>query len=209
MSKPKEKLKGKEVNRLYGAHNCPYTQRLKIIMLGKEVNSEFIYLDPQNPPDEIKSMNPYEELPVYGDSSIVLFGSEIIFDYLESRFPSPPFLPATPIGKAAVRMLVKELDDEWLPLLITALNNPTQKISALKQLVMKLFQSIKLFQNTKYLIGDRITYADVTMAVIIFNLIDLGFRIPEKLITLQAYFKRLHKCESIVTVFSKEAAEAE
>lgn len=198
-----DKPKGKEVNRLYGTQNCPYTQRLKIIMKAKEINAHFIDLEPNNLPSEVKEMTPYNELPVYLDSNIILFEPDVIFEYLESRFPHPSLLPATPKDRAAVRMLSKELDDNWLPLLVTALNHPNQKVTALKQLVMLLFQSIKLFQNSKYLTGDKLSYTDITMSIILFNLDALGFEIPERFEHLRNYFERLHHHENILAVFSK------
>ena len=49
--------------------------------------------------------NPRREVPVLlVDDATPIFDSPVILDYIETRFPDPPLLPADPLARARARM---------------------------------------------------------------------------------------------------------
>ena len=58
--------------------------------------------------------NPRREVPVLlVDEETPIFDSPVILDYIETRFPDPPLLPADPLGRARARMTESICDAQY------------------------------------------------------------------------------------------------
>jgi len=99
--------------KLYGTPNSTFTRRVRMALLEKNVEAEFVALDfpggeHRKPPYLAK--NPYGRFPTLEDGDFVLFESTAILDYLESKHPTPPLLPGDPKARALATMHVKLCD---------------------------------------------------------------------------------------------------
>jgi glutathione S-transferase len=56
-------------------------------------------------------LNPRAVVPTLIDGDIVVPESNVINEYLDERFPDPPLKPATPFGRAKMRLWTKQLDE--------------------------------------------------------------------------------------------------
>ncbi|HKE96953.1 MAG TPA: maleylacetoacetate isomerase [Povalibacter sp.] len=62
------------------------------------------------------ALNPQGLIPALDDDGAVLSQSLAIIEYLDERFPSPPFLPVTPLDRARVRSMALAIACEIHPL---------------------------------------------------------------------------------------------
>jgi len=56
-------------------------------------------------------LNPRAVVPTLIDGDIVVPESNVINEYLDERFPTPPLKPADPFGRAKMRLWTKQLDE--------------------------------------------------------------------------------------------------
>ena len=95
--------------KLYDRLTSPNTQRVRVVLLEKELPYEAIPVDlkkmEQKSPEFLK-LNPYGKVPVLIDGETVLYESCIINEYLEEKYPEPPLMPRDPAKKAKIRILI-------------------------------------------------------------------------------------------------------
>ena len=103
---------------LYHSVESTCAQKLRIVLAAKGLQWEEIRLNlrkgEQFNPDYLK-LNPKAVVPTLVHDGVVVRESTVINEYIEDRFPEPPLRPADPAARAAVRLLVKTIDDEIHP----------------------------------------------------------------------------------------------
>jgi glutathione S-transferase len=96
---------------LYDADRCPYCARVRIVLAEKGLPYETVVVDLDDRPAWIYEKNPLGKVPVLEDDNFALPESVVIMEYLEDRYPEPPFWPADPAERAAGRLLVERFDE--------------------------------------------------------------------------------------------------
>ena len=95
--------------------------RVRIALNLKNVPAEVVFVDldaDAHRTDAYRKLNPQMALPALViDDGTVLFQSLAIVDYLDETYPTPPLLPADPLGRARVRALALMVACEGHPLL--------------------------------------------------------------------------------------------
>jgi maleylacetoacetate isomerase/maleylpyruvate isomerase len=95
--------------------------RVRIALNLKQVPADVIHVDIDDDAhraDAYRKINPQMALPaLVTEDGTVLFQSLAIIDYLDQTYPSPPLLPADPLGRARVRGLALIVACEGHPLL--------------------------------------------------------------------------------------------
>lgn len=95
--------------------------RVRIALNLKNIPVEMIFVDLDanaHREAEYRHINPQMALPaLVEDDGVTLFQSLAILEYLDEKYPSPPLLPADPIGRARVRALALMVACEGHPLL--------------------------------------------------------------------------------------------
>jgi glutathione S-transferase len=96
---------------LYDAARCPYCARVRILLAEKGVPYEPVEVDLDDRPAWIYGKNSTGRVPVLEeDGGFVLPESRVIMEYLEERFPEPPFWPADAAARALGRLLLERFD---------------------------------------------------------------------------------------------------
>src|SRR5690554_6970146 len=67
-----------------------YSHRVRIVLAEKGVAVDIINVDPNNKPEDLASLNPYNSLPTLVDRDLVLYEANVMMEYLDERFPHPP-----------------------------------------------------------------------------------------------------------------------
>ena len=60
-----------------------YSHRVRIVLAEKGVTVETINVDPDNKPEDLASLNPYNNLPTLVDRDLVLYEADIMMEYLD------------------------------------------------------------------------------------------------------------------------------
>src|SRR5207248_6465479 len=96
---------------LYDAARCPYCARVRIVLAEKGLGYETVEIDLSDRPAWLYTKNPSGKVPVLEeDRGFVLPESLVIMEYLEERFPEPPFWPADPAERALGRLWLDRFD---------------------------------------------------------------------------------------------------
>jgi glutathione S-transferase len=96
---------------LYDAARCPYCARVRILLAEKGLGYETVEIDLSDRPAWVYAKNPSGTVPVLEeDGGFILPESLVIMEYLEERFPEPPFWPADPAERALGRLWLDRFD---------------------------------------------------------------------------------------------------
>ena len=83
-----------------------FSHRVRIVMAEKGILHEIESVDLSDPQPEFIELSPYQKLPTVADRDLTLFGSQVIMEYLDERFPHPPLMPVDPVARANVRQMI-------------------------------------------------------------------------------------------------------
>ena len=95
---------------LYSNPICPYVQRVRIILLEKNIHEiDVIDIDFKNKPDWFVALAPLAKVPALKVDDAFLFESLVIAEYLEVTY-SPKLLPEQPIDVGVQRSWISYCD---------------------------------------------------------------------------------------------------
>lgn len=178
---------------LYVNNNNLFCQKIKMVLTEKDIIINAINVQKQNKLKELYELNPYGKVPTLMTKDLVVYETDIIFEYLEERFPYPPLLSVFPLEIAQARMLSKRIDQKWIPLLTSILNskNKEKKNTNKLKLLQLLLNLIPILNKQPYLLGKDFTIVDCSLATILYNLSKINIRLPKQAIPLIEYAERL------------------
>lgn len=90
----------------FSAPEDHYCHRVRIVLAEKGVTVDIVDIDGADKPEDLASLNPYNEVPTLVDRELTLYQSTVIMEYLDERFPHPPLLPVYPVARAQSRLLI-------------------------------------------------------------------------------------------------------
>jgi len=129
---------------------------------------------------EYLKINPLGKVPTLDADGAIIAESEVINEYLEDKFPSPPLLPKTPEGRARVRGFTRFHDlylEPPLRVLFGQMNPKTRddKIvnENLSEVNLRLDQLDKMLSDGGFASGAEFTLADCALAPTIFFTVNL------------------------------------
>ncbi|MDO8768255.1 MAG: glutathione S-transferase N-terminal domain-containing protein [Burkholderiaceae bacterium] len=90
--------------KLIGTHASPYVRKVRVLVVEKKVDCEFVLGDVMAPDSPIFEVNPLGKIPVLVlDDGESLYDSKVIVEYLDSFSNGPSLIPADARKKATVR----------------------------------------------------------------------------------------------------------
>lgn len=184
-----------------------YSHRVRIVLAEKGVTVEIHDVDPDNKPEDLASLNPYNSLPTLVDRELVLYDANVMMEYLDERFPHPPLLPVYPVARAQSRLWINRIEKDWGGLISTILaNNGKESDAARKELSDSLIAVAPIFNDLPYFMSEEFSVVDCCVAPILWRLPVLGIELPEKQCKgMLQYMDRLFERES----FQASLSEAE
>ena len=130
---------------------------------------------------EYAQINPLGKIPALEADGLLIPESEVINEYLEDKYPTPPLLPKSPEGRAKVRILTRFHDlylEPPLRALFGQMNPKTrdeklvgEKVTDLKN---RIGQLEKMLADGGFACGSEFTLADCALAPTIFFTTNLG-----------------------------------
>lgn len=141
---------------LYSAVECPFCVRTRLVLDGKGLAYDLVEIDLRDKPPFLRELNPRNRVPVLDDGGTILYESEALNEYLEQTHPAPAMLPADPVQRARVRMLMRRFDDLSDAYYAARRDEPGGR----EQLEGELGWLDPLLAGRRYLAGDAYTLAD-------------------------------------------------
>ena len=162
--------------KLYNVNLSNFATKSRLVIYEKGINVEMAPI----PGGELKSaeyakVNMLGKTPCLEADGLTIPESEVINEYLEDKFPTPPLLPKSPEGRAKVRIITRFHDlylEPPLRALFGQMNPKTrdEKVVAEKVTDFKnrLDQLEKIIADGGYACGSDFTLADCALAPTMF-----------------------------------------
>jgi|TARA_B110001454_G_scaffold182880_1_gene177639 RNA polymerase-associated protein len=177
--------------KLYAGSNCLYGHACRIVLKEKDVDCDV--LDPAADPEfDLTELNPYGESPTLIDRELVLYGDNVITEFLDERLPHPPLMPLDPIGRGRARLLVARLQRDWL-------NEVKRLLDEGKPLNKKLKKSLwdgllamsPIFLAQRYAMGNEFSLVDCYLGPLLWRLSVMDVTLPRQGQAVMDYSERL------------------
>jgi glutathione S-transferase len=195
--------------KLYDYPDCPFCQKVRVVLAEKDLEYEKVFVDlrkqEQKAPEFLR-MNPYGKVPVLVDEDEVVYDSTVINEYLEDEYPLPRLMPEDSHGRALVRMLEDYCDNSFIPpttMLLAQLRRPEAERDharveqARDELKRALFYVRDRLEGNEFLAGSEFTIADAAFAPRMLVLGRLGFEFEPALAPVQAWIDRIRQRASV------------
>ena len=177
-----------------------YSHRVRMVLAEKGVAVDIIDVDPNNKPEDLAEINPYNSLPTLLDRDLVLYEANVIMEYLDERFPHPPLLPVYPVQRALSRLWITRVEREWsgrLDLLMAGKGRETMLSKARKELRESIISIAPIFSEKPYFMNEDFSLVDCCVAPILWRLKEVDINLPERSTKpLQKYMQTMFEREN-------------
>lgn len=158
--------------KLYGSETSPYVRKVRICLLEKGLDCEFIVESPADPNANVAKRNPLGKVPMLEcDDGEVLFNSPMIVDYLDS-LNEASLIPNTAarwhiqrwhaLGDGIVDAVIARMLEKRRPA-------ERQEPSVIQRQEGKVAAALNFasdhYQGGTYLEGEQLSIADIALAV--------------------------------------------
>ena len=196
----------------YSDGTSHYSHRVRIVLAEKGVTVETIDVDPDSKPEDLATLNPYNNLPTLVDRDLVLYEADIMMEYLDERFPHPPLFPVYPVARAQSRLWVYRISKDWCNLvdpIMAGKGTPSQLDKMRKELREGLIAIAPIFGEKPYFMSDEFTIVDFVVCPILWRLPVMGIDLPKSKTTkpMLDYRDRLFERESVMASLSEQEKE--
>jgi RNA polymerase-associated protein len=191
---------------LFSDGNDILSHRVRMVLAEKGINHEVINVDPENLPEDLIDLNPYNTAPTLVDRDLVLYDAQLIMEYLDERFPHPPLMPVDPVNRAKLKMLLIRIKKDWDPL-VEKLIGKTDKqgVKQRKELRESLSTIAPVFEQKPFFMSEEFTLVDCAIAPILWRLNEMCIELPESAKAVELYAQRIFERES----FKQSLSDAE
>ena len=177
--------------KLYAGSNCLYGHACRIVLKEKDVDCDV--RDPAADPEfDLTELNPYGESPTLIDRELVLYGDNVITEFLDERLPHPPLMPLDPIGRGRARLLIVRLQRDWLGEVKRLLDEGKPLNKRLKKSLWDgLLAMSPNFLVQRYAMGNEFSLVDCYLAPLLWRLSVMDVTLPRQGQAVMDYSERL------------------
>ncbi len=196
----------RSVMTLFSGDNDIYSHRVRIVLAEKGINVDIVDVDPDNLPEDLIDLNPYNSVPTLVDRDLVLYNSQIVMEYLDERFPHPPLMPVDPVSRANNRLMLYRIEKDLYSHIDVLENGPEKAAAkARKEIRDSLVVVSPVFEQKPFFMADEFSLVDCTLAPLLWRLPAYNISLPKQAAPLVAYAERLFGRDS----FQASLSEAE
>jgi len=170
----------RSVMTLFTLPDCPLCHSVRIVQAEKDIQADIIEMDPNNKPEDLADLNPYNSAPTLVDRDLVLYDSHVIMEYLDERFPHPPLMPVDPVSRAHTRLTLFRIKKDWLSLVDDLESGESERMDT-GRIILKesILAAAEVFEIKPYFLSNDFSLIDATIAPILWRLPKYGIDLPE------------------------------
>lgn len=189
---------------LYSGEQCVFSHGCRIVIFEKEVECQIICQDQVDGAEGLAELNPYNETPTLLDRDLVLYGAQIINEYLDERLPHPPLMPVDPVNRGRARLMMMRFFREWLnPLHQNRLGEAGMKQSIRDGLIAMS----PVLVEQPYMLGDEYSLVDSYLSPLLWRLDMLKINLPRQAKPVADYAQRLFERPAFISSLSEVEQE--
>ena len=184
-----------------------YSHRVRMVLCEKGVSVDIVDVDPDDRPDELSQINPYNTLPTLLDRDLVLYQSNVIMEYLDERFPHPPLLPVYPVARAQSKLLMHRIEKDWSSA-VDLLMSGSGKDKTRNELRESLAGIAPIFDDRNFFMNEEFSLVDCCVAPILWRLPAIDISLPEKQTkSMQRYMNDMFSRETFIDSLTESELE--
>ena len=193
---------------LFSDPHCAQSHRTRIVLSEKDITVDIVHIDPNNKPEDLLDVNPYNTVPTLIDRELVLYDSRVIMEYLDERFPHPPLMPVDPVSRSKSRLALFHIEKDWYAPL-SEINSPDTAVSdaAKKSLQESILSTVEVFKVKPYFLSDEFSIVDCSIAPILWRLPFFGIKLGATAKPIMQYAERVFDRPSFRSSLSEEEVE--
>lgn len=166
---------------LYSGPTCAQSHRVRIVMAEKDIPMDIVEVENGAMLGDIADLNPYNSVPTLVDRDFALYGTQVILEYLDERYPHPPLMLVDPVQRAAARLALYRIERDWYSL-IPDLESGNQKLANAARKIMRerILASAEVFAAKPYFLSDDFSLVDCTVLPILWRLRYWNLDMPQQ-----------------------------
>jgi glutathione S-transferase len=208
-----------------GGSVSPFVRKVRIVLSEKGLDYDLEQLNPFAPPADFREISPLGKIPAFRDGDRLLNDSSIICAYLERRFPQPALYPEDAFEYARALWLEEYVDGAVIPMAGPSIffklvleplmtGNEPDEAGPLRAVEEDLPPFLDYLERQVlegqagedgYLVGDRLSIADIAVASPFVNLRHAGVA-PDRARwpNLRAFIDRMHARPAFKALIDEE-----
>jgi RNA polymerase-associated protein len=190
---------------LFSSDACPRCHMVRIVLAEKGINYDVQPVDVNDTPEDLKDLNPYNEVPTLVDRDLVLYHHQVIMEYLDERFPHPPLMPVDPVSRGRNRMMLYRIERDWYALADQIAGTGPKAEEARKHLRDSLLSTMPIFDSKPFFMSDELSLIDCAIMPLLWRLPHYGIQLPGNAKPLLKYMESMFKRNT----FKASLSEAE
>lgn len=153
--------------KLYGSCFCPFVQRVWISLECKQLDYQYVEIDPYSKPDWYLKLNPRGLVPTLQDGDWCCYESTVLMEYLEDLNQGNALLPSDPKQRAHSRLWTDHINRKILPHFYAYLQaqepeKQAEEGSAFKAEIEKLVKAAD--PTGPFFLGPNLSFVDIQFA---------------------------------------------
>lgn len=176
---------------MFSDPECIHSHRVRLVLAEKGIQADIESCDPDNKPEDLQQLNPGNSLPTLIDRDLVLYDARVIIEYLDERYPHPPFMPVDPVSRARTRLALFRIESDWYSLLPALEAGGERREKAGHQLAESLTASSDVFKAMPFFLSEEYSLLDAALAPLLWRLKHYGIVLPDAAASVADYGKRL------------------
>jgi len=189
---------------LFSSDTCPRCHMVRIVLAEKGINYDVQVVDLNDTPEDLKDLNPYNEVPTLVDRDLVLYQHQVIMEYLDERFPHPPLMPVDPVSRGRNRLMLYRIERDWYSL-ADRLDRRADDELARKALRDSLLSALPIFDSKPFFMSDELSLMDCAILPLLWRLPMYDIQLPGNAKPLSKYMEKMFKRNA----FQSSLSEAE
>ena len=198
----------RSVMSLYSDANDAACHAVRIVLAEKAINVEIMDVTPEDRPEDLNALNPYDTILTLVDRELVLYEPQIIMEYLDERFPHPPLMPVDPVSRANNRLYRYRVQRDMYSVMHQLDRGDAGSVSARRRALRDHLTAIApAFSQKKFFMSDEFSLADCFVAPVLWRLQHYQLKLPNQAKGLRTYADRLFEREAFAASLSEVERE--
>ena len=152
------------------ASDDPISHGVRIVLFEKDINVEINYVEQDNKPEDLNSLNPYDSVLTLIDRDLVLYDAQIMMEYLDERYPHPPLMPVDPVSRANNRQFrYRVIRDLYGALDELTSSNEIAAANARKNIRDNLMAIAPIFSQAPFFMSEEYSLTDCCLAPLLWR----------------------------------------
>lgn len=167
------------------------SHRVRVVLGEKDIPSEVVPVAQGQINEELLQANPSGSRPTLVDRDLALYDTRVVLDYLDERYPHPPFMPVDPVSRSQTRLALYRIEADWYSLLPCFPYQVKSELEGRQALTDALVASNEVFSAMPFFLGEEYSILDATLAPLLWRLPAYGIVLPKSASAVTNYAKRM------------------